>query len=185
MHLATNCFTFEKFPPPPPLLHPTIHPNLQPLSRNPREHFNPRWVCACAYTKTKVRNNESEYLFFFSYVSLLFYWHISKIHFQICGAHLFSFSFLVCCLLGQSWPKKKVNLNKSRPWRPTWGSSAHTPVSEQLPAKLTPALFIMTILWHNPLPTWFVLDRHKTVLEWLLSPGFMHDLSVVLNQYLS
>ena len=38
------------------------------------------------------------------------------------------------------------------------GSSAYTPVSKQLPAKLTPALFNVTI--HNLLPTWFVHDRH-------------------------
>jgi len=65
----------------------------------------------------------------------------------------------------------------------TWFSSAYTPVSEQLPAKLTQALFDVTI--HNPLPTWFVHDRHKTMEEWLLSPGFMCDLSVVLKLYLS
>jgi len=34
----------------------------------------------------------------------------------------------------------------------------------------TPALFTATI--HNPLPTWFVPDHHKIVLEWLLSQGF-------------
>jgi len=46
------------------IMNPTIkpiHPILQPLSHNPREHFNPRRVCACAYTKTKVQKNESEH----------------------------------------------------------------------------------------------------------------------------
>ena len=27
IHIPTNCFTFEKFPPPPSLLHPNIHIN--------------------------------------------------------------------------------------------------------------------------------------------------------------
>jgi len=50
----------------------------------------------------------------------------------------------------------------------------------ELPAKLTPALFNVTI--HNPRSTWFVHDRHKTVLEWLLSPSFIRDWSVVPKQ---
>ena len=54
----------------------------------------------------------------------------------------------------------KVNF-KSGLWRRTWGSSAFTPISEQLLAKLTPASFNVTI--HNPLPTWFVHDHHKTL----------------------
>ena len=74
---------------------------------------------------------------------------------------------------------------KSRPWRPTWGSSACLLVSEQFPAKLTPAVFDVTI--HNPHPTWFVHDRHKTVSAGvirLISPGFeSQKYSIHLTEY--
>jgi len=53
----------------------------------------------------------------------------------------------------------------------TWWSSAYIPVSEQLPAKLTLVVCNMTIYTPGPFPNWFVHVRHKTVLDWRLSPS--------------
>ena len=58
---------------------------------------------------------------------------------------------------------------KSRLWWPTWGSSAYAMVSEQLPGKITPALFKVTI--HNPFPTWFEHDSHETIIKCCFGVG--------------